>query len=135
MMHAVMSALAGGAHISFEGDLSGCRRLFELDGASAAETPVLKRNTLWPVQDFVVVPLEPENVVPILQEIVGRRLVHEIVHIQIEKQGVLQFGSYDHFHADGCVVWLGVAEPSLQELKSKGILRSYEQAPHGSAGA
>ena len=54
---AVMKVLAGEAHISFEGDLHGFG-LYNLPGASSDETSVLKRNTLWPKQDFVVLPLE-----------------------------------------------------------------------------
>jgi hypothetical protein len=136
IMHVVMGALAGEAHISFEGDLSRCRGLLEFAGASTEQTPILKRNTTHPILDFVVVPLEVGTVGPILKEVgAGGRLVHDIIHIQIEKQGVLQFGSYDNFHPDGCVVWFGVDELSLQDLKAKGILRSYERAPNDNGGA
>ena len=136
MMNVVMRALAGTALISFEGDLSGCGGLFDLAGASAQETAALKRQTTHPTLDFVVVPLEVGTVGPILQEVgLGGRLVHDIVHIQIEREGVLLFGSYDNFHPDGCVVWSGVAESALQELQAEGVLRSYEPAPNGAAGA
>jgi hypothetical protein len=37
-------------------------------GASSDETQVLKRNTLWPKQDFVVLPLEAEMVGPIMAQ-------------------------------------------------------------------
>ena len=58
-------ALAGGARISFEGDLRHCVFPPELP-RSSAETFVLRRNTIAPVQDFVVLPLEPETIAPIL---------------------------------------------------------------------
>ena len=48
----MMEKLAGGAHISFEGDLSALR-LSDIPGASQEETGALKRNTLWPKQDFI----------------------------------------------------------------------------------
>jgi hypothetical protein len=49
---AIMGALAGDAHISFEGDLQGFR-LTQIAGASNQETAALRRNTRWPRQDFV----------------------------------------------------------------------------------
>ncbi len=49
---AAMEELAGAARISFEGDLSATN-VSKLNGASGEETQVLKRNTLWPKQDFV----------------------------------------------------------------------------------
>ena len=57
LLLAMMERLAGGAHISFEGDLSALR-LSDIPGASQDETGALKRNTLWPKQDFMVLPLE-----------------------------------------------------------------------------
>jgi hypothetical protein len=58
---AAMRELAGTACISFEGDLSATA-VAHLAGASADETEILKRNTLWPKQDFVVLPLETDLV-------------------------------------------------------------------------
>ena len=51
----MMEELAGGAHVSFEGDLRGLR-LLSIPGASEEPTAALKRNTLWPKQDFAGVP-------------------------------------------------------------------------------
>jgi hypothetical protein len=50
--------ISGNAHMSFEGRLNHLR-LASIPGASEEETFVLKRNTIWPKQDFIVVPLEP----------------------------------------------------------------------------
>lgn len=44
--------VVGDAQVSFEGDLSSTT-LSDVPGASSDETQVLKRNTLWPKQDFV----------------------------------------------------------------------------------
>lgn len=99
---AMMEALAGGAHVSFEGDL-GKLRLRELIGASGQETAALKRNTLWPEQDFIIVLLEPTTVRTVLSAIRGN-VPRKILHIQIEKNGVLEFAAYDNFHP-GCIVF------------------------------
>ena len=122
LLVAVMKALAGGARISFEGDLSRCR-LSELPLATSAETPVLERSTLWPRQDFVVLPLEPDIIQPILDRVLPEnRVLSDVRHIQIEKGGLLQFGSYDSF-SPGCLC-CGPAVPIgiLDELRLKGIL-------------
>lgn len=91
LFHLVMEELAGNAHMSFEGDF-GSLRLLNIPGASEEETACLKRNTLWPKQDFVVVPLEPGSDRGILSAI-GGALPGKIRHVQIEKAGLLQFGA------------------------------------------
>ena len=60
LLLAMMEELAGDAHISFEGDFRGLPLLSTL-GASQEETRALKRATVWPKQDFVVLPLEPAS--------------------------------------------------------------------------
>jgi hypothetical protein len=67
---AVMEALAGGAHISFEGDLRRYR-LLNIAGASGQETLALKRSIRWPIQNFIVLPLEPTMVHSVLSAIGG----------------------------------------------------------------
>ena len=49
----------------------------------------------------------------------------DIVHIQIEKDGELEFGSYDNFDPECIVCFLGVSVDLLNSLKDKGILRSW----------
>jgi hypothetical protein len=117
----VMTALAGDAYISFEGNLSGMS-LSRLPGCSTDETATLKRNTSWPQQDFIVLPLEPSTVLPIMKGI-GGTIPNRILHIQIDKNHHLEFAAYDNFHP-GCVV-LGAALGTdvRQRLISTGILR------------
>jgi hypothetical protein len=97
-----MEELAGNAYISFEGNLQHFN-LVKFAGASDNETAILKRNTIWPRQDFVVISLEPSMGQRILAAISGA-VPKRILHIQIEKHGVLQLGAYDNFHPD-CLVW------------------------------
>ena len=49
LLLAMMKELAGGAHVSFEGDLRGLT-LLSIPGASEEPTTALKRNTLQPKQ-------------------------------------------------------------------------------------
>jgi len=94
---AAMTELAGDAHISLEGDLS-VTRVLNLTEASGDETAILKRNTTWPVQDFVVLPLEPESIKMIVANI-GGTVPRGIIHIQIEKCSKLELGLYDSFRS------------------------------------
>jgi hypothetical protein len=80
---AAMKELAGAAHISFEGDLR-LTRISELSNASGEESLVLKRNTLWPKQDFIVLPLETD-VIGAISAAIGGTVPKTILHIQIEK--------------------------------------------------
>jgi len=121
----MMRALAGDAHISFEGDLSRCKFPEQLR-LSGEETDVLRRNTTWPKQDFVVIPLEPATIRPILDAVLpGHRCVGDIIHIQIEQHGELQFGSYDNFDRECIVCHSGIPTTLLNKLQASGVIRSW----------
>jgi hypothetical protein len=92
---AALAELAGDAQVSFEGDLSSTS-LSDVAGASSDETQVLKRNTLWPKQNFVVIPLEAEMVRPIMAA-VGGTVPRGLVNVQVQKEGQLQLGLYYNF--------------------------------------
>src|SRR5437899_1081211 len=79
----MMELLAGNAHVSFEGDLDGFT-FSALPGVSEAETAALKRNTIWPKQDFIVVPLEESTIKAIISAL-GGNVPKRIIHVQIEK--------------------------------------------------
>ena len=117
---AIMEELAGNARISFEGDLSGLG-LLSIEGASQEETRALRRNTLWPRQDFIVVPLEPSATKKILSAI-GGTLPRKIIHIQIEKAGILEFATYDNFHPECIVFGHSVNHDFLEALISRRVL-------------
>src|SRR5262245_43200851 len=83
-------------------------------------------STLVPELDFVVLPLEAHTIRPIREFVLyGRRCVDDIVHIQIEKNGRLEFGSYDNFHRECIVCFLGVSPDLLNVLRDKGVIRSW----------
>lgn len=124
-----MNELAGGAHMSFEGNLKELR-LLSIPDASEEPTPALKRNTLWPKQDFVIVPLEPSIKAEIVAAI-GGIVPRTIVHIQIEKDGVLQFGAYDNFQPECIYFGSAVKRVVLERLISESILGPYGARPTG----
>lgn len=134
LLRAMMQALAGDAHISFEGNLSRCTFADSLE-PSGDETEALRRQTFRPELDFVVLPLRPEGVEPILAVVLPeRRFQDDIIHIQIERRGELQFGSYDNFHPDCVVCCEGVETSLLDRLKSSGVIQSWEVAPDDQPG-
>jgi hypothetical protein len=96
-----MQELAGAAQVSFEGNLKGLG-LLSLPGGSSEETTNLKRATKWPQQDFIVLPLEPP-LIPVIVSAMGGTVSRRILHVQIEKRGVLEFAAYDRFDPS-CVV-------------------------------
>jgi hypothetical protein len=127
LLLAMMKGLAGDAHISFEGDLKALR-LTSLPGASMEETETLKRNTIWPKQDFIIVPLESSTTDTIVSAI-GGTIPNTIIHIQIEKGGSIRFATYDHFHPECIVFHPAMDKAILESLVSEGIMRPYTQRP------
>lgn len=123
---AVMEELAGNAHISFEGDLRGYGVL-EFPGASDSEMPPLRRSTIWPRQDFVVVPLERKTESAILSAI-GGQVPKRIIHIQIEKHGILEFGAYDNFRPESLFGGAALSNSFLGFLAVQGIRGAISQS-------
>jgi hypothetical protein len=121
MLLSVMKELAGDAQISFEGDLRKLH-LAEVPSASGEETAVLKRNTLWSKQDFVIVPLEPGGIKSIITAI-GGTIPDEIEHIQIAKAGKLEFGAYDNFHPHAIAMGDALGDAFLDSLITEEVLQ------------
>ena len=131
LLHRLMREFSGG-QMSLEGDLSKCKFADEMV-VSRDEIGLLKRSTLYPRQDFVVLRLEPENIAPIFKNVLAAGLSRAIIHVQIEHGGVLQLGAYDNFHPDCVVAGPAVSKSLLAELKSKQVLRDFSVvAPAGS---
>jgi len=80
-----------------------------------------------PTQDFIVLQLAPENVEAVFKDVVmAAGLKHAIRHVQIEKHGNLEFGSYDNFQH--LVTGPGVTPELLLEQKSNGVVWDFEIA-------
>jgi hypothetical protein len=122
---AALQELAGSAFVSFEGDLSRTG-LIGATGASADETKALKRNTLRPKQDFVVLPLEAETVRSIMAA-VGGTVPRSILHIQVEKDGRLELGLYDNFDRRGIFFGPAVTPTFIGTLQNEGVLSPWTE--------
>jgi hypothetical protein len=122
LLLALMGELEGGARISFEGGLRATR-LLSLPGASFEPAGALKRNTQWPEQDFTVIPLEPSSSKKIYSAL-GGTIPKTVLHVQIEKNGTLQFGAYDNFHPECIFFGTAIKQEFIDSLISKGMLGS-----------
>ena len=118
LLLALIQQLTGDARISFEGDLQDLR-ILNLPGASHDETVVLKRNTTWPKQDFAVVPVTATEE-KVLKSAIGGNVSKKLIHIQIERDGILEFGAYDNFQS--IFFGPGVSPKFLASLAERGIL-------------
>ena len=116
-----MTELAGNARLSLEGNLSATKVL-NLAGASVDETSILKRNTTWPKQEFVVLPLEADLIQAIIAGI-GGTVPRGILHIQIEKSGHLELGLYDNFEPSASFFGPRLPPEFLGRLEAEGILK------------
>jgi hypothetical protein len=126
----LMSGLAGGARMSLEGDLSKC--LFSDDHVVARdEAGVLKRSTLSPRLDFVIVKLEPDTVAVLFKQLMAAGVTENIIHVQIERNGALQLGAYDNFHRDCVVTGPEVSAELLREMQVSSVVRSFASPSDG----
>lgn len=129
LLLAMIAALASpNARISFEGNLSKME-LAELKGATNREDGPLKRATLQPKLDFVILPLADENLsaIRIAVHSIAFAKQEGITHIQIEHEGTIAFAAYDSFHRECVVASFPVNSALLDELTKTGILRSYKR--------
>ena len=113
--------------MSIEGDLSHCRFVDDLV-LTPDETATLKRNTLAPKLDFVVLRLTKETVDPIFRQVTAAGLKRAIIHVQIERGGVLELGAYDHFGPECVVTGPGISLALLDELTATNVLRDFKAA-------
>jgi hypothetical protein len=128
LLLAMMRELAGhGARISFEGRLTQTE-LIVIDGASIEETGKLVREGIsYPPFDFLVLPLTSATVPKIEKAIVSKVAFNDegIVHVQIEKQGLLAFGAYDGFHEECVIASSAIPIALLTRLVEDEVLQSY----------
>jgi hypothetical protein len=130
LLWAMMQALAGrDARISFEGRLSHTS-LVRIKGARFEENEVLRRETVHPQLDFLVLPLTRVSLPSLALEALKIAFgdCAGTIHVQIENHGKIAFAVYDLFHEDCAVAYPGVPLALLDELVEKGALRSYKIA-------
>jgi hypothetical protein len=115
-----------GSHLSLEGQFSDSD-FSQIPGVSRVPTEVLVRNTLWPQQDFVILPIEPDTKEAIKQILPQLNFENKILHVLLEKNNKLVFAAYDSFHPD--CVWISkiVSLTLLETLIIKKIISHYEE--------
>lgn len=131
LLFAMMEVLADNdSKISLEGVLSQTE-LMGMEDVSFEETEVLKRGTLQPRLDFVILDLAPQKV-SATQKAIRSRIAfggNGIIHVQIEKAGKLAFAAYDDFHSECTVAYSGISPQLLEELVETRVLRAYQRVP------
>ena len=126
LLWALMDEFQTNSKVSLEGHLQGFDLLGRSD-ASTEETSALKRNTIYPVLDFVVLPITADVKAALKKSLSSPGIFGRdgtLVHVQIERDDELVFGAYDQFHKD-CVE-VHAPEELLAKLHCKGILRAYQ---------
>ncbi len=58
---------------------------------------------------------------------IGGTVPAAIIHIQIEKNGQLQFGAYDNFYSSSIYLGSEVKEDFIKSLVSQNIMRPYAE--------
>ena len=117
------------------------RRLFEpipskcrigADGrCDREETGPLKRGTLHPKLDFLVLPLTRQRLAAI-EKAINSKIAFGykgILHVQIESNGKIAFAAYDNFHQECVVAYSAVSSALLDELTETRILWNYKRVP------
>lgn len=133
LLWAILDHFNEAGSVSFEGNLKPLQ-LETIPGANLAETPVLKRVTEYPVQDFVVVPINSETTRALKRILARSDALNDwglACHTQVEHQGKLVLGAYDGFHRNCVIAYEPVPDSLLDRLVAVGTLRSYEVCPEG----
>jgi len=129
LLNAMMSALASDTtKISFEGTLSHTD-LLRIAGVTHDESGVLRRATLAPQRDFIVLPLSEQTLPAIMKAIDSKIAIGEegIVHVQIVKDSDMAFAAHDSFDKECVVAYPAVPRALLDELTQAKVLRGYRQ--------
>jgi hypothetical protein len=131
LLIAMMRALAAeDSRISFEGRLTKTE-LALMEPVAHEEVGVLKRATLQPKLNFLILPLTQENLSAI-EKAVNSKIAFGhggIVHVQIERNGKMAFAAYDNFDRECVVAYSAVSSALLDELTETRVLRSYQRVP------
>jgi hypothetical protein len=135
LLVAMMRTLAADdGRISFEGKLSHSE-LAQMAGVVCEEVGVLKRVTLQPRLDFLILPLTQKNLSALERAIVSKIAFGHggIIHVQIERNGKMAFAAYDNFDRECVVAYSDVSLSLLDELTKARVLLSYRRASQPTA--
>ena len=129
LLSAILDCFSG-ADLSFEGDLSACS--FErIEGKRTEPLEPFVRNTIFPKQDFVILPITPESTAVLRTEILPRvGLRQRVAHVLIGQDNELLFWAYDWFDKDCVGMVDSVPTELLQKLKEASALADYTLIEH-----
>jgi hypothetical protein len=112
--------------LSLEGDLSHYDSS-RVPDASDEPTEVLRRSTIWPKQQFVILPVTSMTLETISRQVLPQvGLKHRILHVQVAFGGRLVLGAYDAFHRECCWVDQCIGQDTISSWKESGIIGWYE---------
>jgi hypothetical protein len=124
----VLRAVGEAAHIALEGHLQDTG-LLGLPQVSFDETETLRRQTLVPRLDFVVLP----TTIAVVSELKSRLsapglfgLGGALIHVQVEQRGDLVFIACDNFHESSTWLQLPQGHDLLKMLTESGVVRSFD---------
>jgi hypothetical protein len=127
LLIAMMRAFAAeNSRISFEGRLTKSD-LMLMEPVAYEEVGVLKRATLRPKLNFLILPLTQQSLSRIEKAFNSKIAFGNggIVHVQIERAGAMVFAAYDNFHRECVVAYSAVSTALLDELTVTRVLRGY----------
>jgi hypothetical protein len=116
--------------VSFEGSLNAFG-LLDILGATPQGTVAMARQTLFPVLDFVTLPIGPVSIRELKARLSARGLFQQggpVIHVPIEHASQLVLGAYDNFHRRCVVAYAPTPEKVLERLVARGTIRSYTAA-------
>lgn len=126
LMELVIPLFNNNASISFEGNL--CSYDFSLfEDTTQKETLNLRRNTIAPKQDFIILPLNSKAINFLTTDTFHRiGLRNKVIHIQIEYNHEIAFASYDNFHEDCVWITAEVGQSFIERLVDDKIISKYK---------
>jgi hypothetical protein len=124
----LITHIEGDAFMSMEGDLSRCS-LEEFEGFGAEPIPPLKKITLAASgrHDFAVISINEANKKRLIESLLPRIGIRANVwHIEIARNGIKIFGSYDNFHPE--CVWLdqSLGEEMVKTMLNEKVILGFE---------
>ncbi len=130
LLRIAAGALASdGVALCLEGDLSHHQFPGELR-PQFGPSGVFRRNTVWPVQGFVVLPLDPTSARRTLRAALpGGHLPCGVLHVLIGRPDEILFAANDRFEPGGVFVVAAFPQSLLDVLVTCGTLWSYSRVP------
>jgi len=132
LLWALLRHCMGAGRVSLEGNLRPFG-ILDLPGNTHEETELLRRHTVLPRQDFVILPIVAETLSTLKRKLSSPGIFNDggaLWHVHVEYQGQVVLSAYDNFHRNCVVVNEPIPIELLDELVSSGALRGYQTAPY-----